>query len=96
LSKINEKAAHQQIKNFLNVNQLLSERQHGYRHGKSTATAVQDLLTLEPPDFAAPLEPPAWVKMTHTPFLRFAFSQVFWLDRCFMRTERCMSVQAIF
>jgi len=46
LSKINEKAAHQQIVHFLNVNQLLSERQHGYRHGKSTATAVQDLLNI--------------------------------------------------
>jgi len=39
LSQINEKAAYQQIVNFLNVNQLLSERQHGYRQGKSTATA---------------------------------------------------------
>ena len=46
MSKINEKTPHQQIVNFLNVNQLLSERQHGYRHGKSTATAMQDLLNI--------------------------------------------------
>jgi len=43
-SKINDKAANQQIVNFLNVNQLLSERQHGYRHGKSTATAVLNII----------------------------------------------------
>jgi len=30
----------------LNVNQLFSERQHGYRHGKSTAKAVQGLINI--------------------------------------------------
>lgn len=46
MSKIFEKSAHNQMVNHLNAHKLLSERQHGYRHGKSTATAVQDLLNI--------------------------------------------------
>ena len=32
---------------------------------------VLSILTLEHPDFAAPQEPPASVKLTHIPFLRY-------------------------
>jgi len=46
ISIIYEKAAHKQFVAFLNDNNLLSNRQHGYRHGRSTATAVQSLLDI--------------------------------------------------
>ena len=41
ISIIHKKAAHKQFVAFLNDNSLLLNRQHGYRHGRSTATAVQ-------------------------------------------------------
>jgi retron-type reverse transcriptase len=45
MSKILEKAFLTQLEKHLENNQLLSERQHGFQKGKSTVTALFDIVT---------------------------------------------------
>jgi len=46
LSILNEKAFHKQIVEFLNSNDLISDKQHGFRDGRSTASAIESLANL--------------------------------------------------
>lgn len=43
LSKILEKIMNNRLKNYLEHNNILSDRQYGFRNGKSTSDAVHDL-----------------------------------------------------
>lgn len=44
LSKVFEKVMHSQLLNYLTKNKLISPSQHGFLHGKSTTTALVDVM----------------------------------------------------